>query len=87
VSLSPEQRTLRAQIAAHTRWSRERDRAAATRAGREKFDKRFYDQVDPDRELDPVLRDKLAANARQAYFRTLALRSSRSRAAKAGASS
>jgi len=81
VSMTPEQRKLRAQLAANTRWSRERNRGEATRVARDKFNQRFDDEVDPNRELDPQLRSKLAENARTAYFKRLALRSSRARQA------
>lgn len=82
-TLTPSQRTLRAQIAAHSKWARTLDRSAATRPAREAFDKRFYDKVDPHRELDPATRGRLAASERNAYFKRLALKSSQARKAKA----
>lgn len=71
-SSNPVDRTLIAQIAAHTRWSRTPDRAAATAAARKAALDRFERQVDPDGTLDPATRSKLAANARTAYFTNLA---------------
>jgi len=68
------QRRLRAQIAAHTRWSKCEDRRAATAKATAAFNTRFDDQVDPDRRLDPQERAKRAANARKAYFAKLALK-------------
>ena len=78
-SLSPEQRTQRARIAAHTRWSKALDPTEATRPAREGFDKRFYDKVDPKRILDPETRERLAMSARKAYFTRLAYKSARAR--------
>ena len=82
--MTPEQRKLRAQLAANIRWSRERDRVEATRVARDKFNERFINDVDPNRELDPGLRSKLAENARTAYFQRLALKSSRARQTEGG---
>jgi hypothetical protein len=58
-SLSPEQRSLRAQIAAHSRWART-DPVEGTAPARRRFMKRFLDQVDPDRVLPKVERDRRA---------------------------
>lgn len=81
-SLSPEQRSQRARIAAHTRWSKTLDATEATRPAREEFDRRFYDEVDPKRELDPATRERLANSARKAYFTRLAYKSARARSRK-----
>jgi hypothetical protein len=81
--LTPEQRSLRARIAAHTRWSREPDRDAATKAGRQAFLDRFEAEVDPEGRLDPAERATRAENARRAYFSKLALQSSRARSRRA----
>lgn len=84
VDLTPTERSLRASIASNARWSRERDRSAATARAREAALARFEDEVDPDRTLDPATRAKLAENARRAHFQRLAFRSARARRAKAG---
>jgi hypothetical protein len=60
--LSPEQRSLRAKIAANTRWSYE-DRVRATQPAREGFLRRFLDQVDPTRELPEAERERRARDA------------------------
>jgi hypothetical protein len=78
--LTSPQRRLRAQLAANTRWAHTRDRKAATAQARSKFDKRFENQVDPDRTLPPAERAELVASARSAYFQRLALKSSQARA-------
>jgi hypothetical protein len=72
-SLTPTQRKLRAQLAAHTPWAGTADTTAATAAARDKFAQRFDDQVDPQRQLDPAERARRAAHARSAYFKALAL--------------
>jgi uncharacterized membrane protein len=83
-SLTPEQRNLRARVAAHTRWSkpdaRQRQREAISAARL-----RHHEQlVDPDDTLDPAERRKLAENSLRAEMARLALRSSRARAARKG---
>jgi hypothetical protein len=87
-ALTPEQRTLRAQIAANTRWSQENPTANAARGqagllarfGREA---RAADPTAPDAEIT-----RRAECARQAHMQRMALASSRARAArKAGGGS
>lgn len=73
---------LAASIAAHTRWAHEPDRTAATRPARDAFERRFLDEVDPERVLPPAERERRAANARTAYFHRLALKSAQSRRAR-----
>ena len=72
-------RSLPAQVAAHTRWSREPDRTAATSPARSAFEARFLDEVDPDRTLTEAERARRAASARKAYFGRLALASAKAR--------
>jgi hypothetical protein len=80
-SLTPEQRTLRAQVAANSRWSRpgERqrhgDKIAASKLARHEA------LVDPNGVLGPAERRKLAQNSLNAEMQRLALRSSRARKA------
>jgi hypothetical protein len=81
-NMTPEQRSLRARIAAHTQWSLEENRTERTAKARKAAEDRFVDLVDPDRVLPPDERAKRAANARQAYMLKLALASSRARAAR-----
>jgi len=81
MSLSPEQRSLRASIAANTRWSREDPRVGTARA-RAAWYRRFIDQVDPDRTLPPAERDRRVQAAVRAEMQRLALRSSKARAAR-----
>ncbi|MFB9926040.1 hypothetical protein ACFORO_12325 [Amycolatopsis halotolerans] len=81
MTLTPEQRSLRASIAANARHAAGGTDTAPARAA---FEARFERQVDPDGVLPPEERARRAANARKAYFGTLALKSSiaRSKAKK-----
>jgi hypothetical protein len=81
MALSAEQRRIRAQIAAHTRWARQDPREAMpkVRAGVEKH---FLDEVDPDRRLPEAERQRRARAAMRAHMKRLALASSKARAAR-----
>lgn len=83
--LTPEQRALRARLAAHTSWANTSDRAARTAPARRASLERFGAQVDPDGVLPAGERARRAESARRAYFTSLALRSSRARARTATA--
>jgi hypothetical protein len=74
--LTPQQRVLRAQIAAHLSWASTGDRAARTAAARDAALARFGRAVDPENVLPPADR---AERALRAYFRQLALKSSKQR--------
>jgi len=75
-------RRIAAQIAANTRWAREKDRTAATEKAREAFFERFIREVDPDGLLPSDERQKRANNALRAHMARLRS-SSRSRQTKA----
>jgi hypothetical protein len=79
--LTPEQKRLRAQIAANTRWSRE-DPALNAARGQAGLMARFEREVDPNNELDPAERARRAAAAHRAHMARLALASSKVRAAR-----
>lgn len=83
VSLTPEQRALRARAAAHAQWAGEPDPTARTEAGREAFLSRFEAQA---RELhpngSPELIARSAEHLRKAHMAKLALASSKARAAR-----
>jgi hypothetical protein len=79
LSLTPEQRAMRASIAAHTRWAKEPDPPARTATARRAFLERFEREADPDGVLDPGERTRRAEHLRRAYFTRLALASSRAR--------
>jgi len=71
-----------AKVAAHTRWAHEDDRRAATQAARDGLQRRFEDEVDPHRQLDPVERARRVESAKRAHFTRLARMSAESRAAR-----
>lgn len=86
MSLSEEQRAMRASIAANTRWSAEDPRPAMERV-REGRMRRYRERVDPDGVLSEIERERRAQALLRADMARLALRSSRVRAArKAGGS-
>ena len=76
--LTPEQRSARARLAAHARWSKS-DPTEGTRIAREAFLQRFEDEVDPDRKLAPAERKRRAESAKKAHFQGLALKASKAR--------
>ncbi len=75
---TPAQRSLRARLAAHTRWAHN-DPVEGTAKARAAFLDRFVDEVDPERILPEPERLRRAASARKAYFTRLALRSAQAR--------
>jgi hypothetical protein len=77
-SLTPEQRSQRARIAALDRWSRE-DPVAATAPARRAFLESFERKVDPDGVLTPEERARRAACAHRAHMQRLAFKSARGR--------
>lgn len=72
--LTPQERSLRATIAANTSWAKTEDRAARTANARAALREKFYDEVDPERKLPPAEREKRAENARKAYYARIALK-------------
>ncbi len=84
MTLTPSQRRLRAQIAAHESWARTEDRSARTAPARQAALDRFERQVDPDGRLDPAERARRAASARKAHFARLALKSAQARRRPSG---
>ena len=76
MALSPTELSLRARLGAHAQHA-----AGKTNTGpaRRAFDQRFYDQVDPDRQLPPAERERRAAHARKAYFTQLSLKAATAR--------
>lgn len=79
MALTPEERALRARIAAYDSWAHTENRAGRTAKGLEAFLARFEREVDPERRLPPAERAKRAEAARRAYMSRLALSAARSR--------
>ncbi len=82
--MTPEERTLRARMAAYTLHAK-RDARETTAAARAAFLDRFDRMVDPEGTLPAAERQRRAAAARKAYFTGLALRSAQARRSKRGA--
>lgn len=80
--LTAHERSIRARIAALSRWSKE-DPREATKPARAGFLRRFLEEVDPHNELPEAERNRRAEAARRAYFARLALKSAKTRRAKA----
>jgi hypothetical protein len=79
LSLTPEQRRLRARAAAHALHAQG---GTSTAAGTAAFLARFDRQVDPDGLLPMEERARRAEHARKAYMSGLALKASRARSRK-----
>lgn len=84
MSLTPEQRALRARLAAHESWAATPDRSARTRAARDAFMARFEREVDPDGTMPPEQRRQAAESRRKAYYARLAFKSAQARAKRKG---
>ncbi|MFI6030505.1 hypothetical protein [Amycolatopsis magusensis] len=82
-NLTPEQRSLRARLAANAQWAREPNRAARMETLRKAAESRFERQVDPAGVLPPAERARRAASAQKAHMQSLALRSAKARKQKA----
>jgi hypothetical protein len=88
--MTPEECRQRARAAAFEQWAKTPNRTARTAAARADFQERtpestpgrFELQVDPNLELAPEVRAKMAESARRAYFAWLAFNSARARKAR-----
>ena len=76
--MTPEERTMRARLAAHTLHATH-DSREITAPARAAFQSRFEREVDPDGELPSDERARRAAQARKAYYTRLALASAKAR--------
>lgn len=84
-TLTPEQRTLRARIAACERWAREDGKANAERAQRGLRDRFRREAAERYPDLTPAELDRRADSAYRAHMTRLALASSKARHARKGA--
>lgn len=82
---TPEDRSLRARLAAHSLHARVADPQAHTAPARAAFLDRFSRQVDPDGLLPAADRARRAEHARKAYFLSLARKSAEARRKRAAA--
>jgi len=81
-SLTPEQRALRARIAAHSSWAKTANRRARTQPGSQALLAKLAAEVDPDGLMSPEDRAKAVENAKSAYFSRLAMRAAAARRSK-----
>jgi hypothetical protein len=81
-TLSPEERVLRAQLAAH-KLHGSRDSRELTKSARAAFLSKFELEVDPEGKLPPDERHRRAEHAKKAHFYAMALQSARARREKA----
>jgi hypothetical protein len=70
-TLTASQRTQRARIAAHAKWSTT-DATEGTHAARSAFMARFDRLVDPDNQLAPAERARRAESAKREHFQRMA---------------
>jgi hypothetical protein len=77
--VTPEQRRLRAQLAANTRWSRPMSREDQADAARAAIHERLERQVDPLSQLPPDERDRRIRSAARALSAELNLAKARKR--------
>jgi hypothetical protein len=82
MTLTPEQRILRARIAANSRWAKETPQMDAAHQASPGHLGYWIKQVDPDNELPETERIRRAEKLHIAHMQKLALASSRSRARK-----
>ncbi len=75
-SLTPAERKLRAQIAAHESWAHTEDRSARTAKARRALEDKFLAEADGN--------PQRAASLRAAYYARLALKSSKARRRSGG---
>jgi hypothetical protein len=81
-TLTPEQRTLRARLAAHESWSNTENRSARTKAGHRASPasvEYWEPRVDPEGALTPEARRAAAKSKRDAYMTRLEFNASRAR--------
>lgn len=67
-------RSRAARIASNTRWAHEPDRVAATQAMRDAQQRKFEDEVDPERVLPPAELARRVASLKSAHYTRLASR-------------
>lgn len=81
--LTPAERTMRARLGAHVSWAHTTDRSARTAAARSAALRRFETQVDPDGQMDPGERHRLAEHARKAHMLKLSMAAAKARRRRA----
>jgi hypothetical protein len=77
--VTPEQRSLRARLAAHARWAKCDDPVAATETARRALAEKWERLADPNGTLSPEDRARRAAHLQAQHMTGMALKSSISR--------
>ncbi len=85
MALSANERVMRAQIAASTRWAKEPDRAAATVPAREGLRAKFAREVDPEGVLPPEELEYRVNQLYKAHMTRMSLKAAQARREKAAA--
>jgi hypothetical protein len=78
--MTPEQRRIRARIAAHARWANTTDRAAAMEPLRRGLADKFEREADPDGVLSPQERAIRAESLKKAFYARIQLMASQAKA-------
>lgn len=79
-SLTPEQRSLRAQIAVHESWANTADRSARTEPGRAAFLSKFVDEARKRHpEADEKTIARVAEDLKKAHFKRMAFQRQKAR--------
>ncbi len=81
-TLTAEQRSLRASLAAYTGWAKCEDRAARSRHGFDGLMKKFADEIDPQRRLPADELAKRCHDALMAHLQRIKFEASKRRGAK-----
>jgi hypothetical protein len=83
MTATPSELSMAGQVAAHTRWSRTKDRTAATAPARQARIAKLAAEIDPDGELTPAEMAERIASAQKAHMKGMALASARVRRQRA----
>ena len=83
--LTPEERQMRARIAAHTRWAQDPDRTAATSKGRAGLRAKFEREADPDGILPPDELERRVNHLMKAHMLRMSFKAKQARRKRAEA--
>ena len=82
--MTTPERMLIVKLAAHTRWAKDNDHAAALAPARKGMEAKWAREADPDGLLTPAELEKKIASLRKVHMTRMALRSVQARAARKG---
>lgn len=84
MTMTPTERAMRAQIAAHTRWAHTGDRTQATAPARNGLRAKYERQADPDGTLPPEERARRTDHLLQAHYARMRLAKAKARRVRTG---